>query len=66
MWAIEYGMQCYWISFSRPNNKCYKKFKIKIRDEIRFIEIPGGFNKNNLLNWIITIKPNIIYHQGSL
>lgn len=66
MWAIEYGMKCYWISFSRPNNKKYNKFKITIRDEIIFIEVPGGFDKNNLFNWIRIIRPNIIHHQGSM
>lgn len=76
-WAKNIGMNCFWISFcsvssnnsitSNSNNSFDKDFdKLYIENYFygTIIKIPGGFNTDNLYNWVKIIKPDIVHTQG--
>ena len=62
-WAYDMGMKCYWISFSSVNVD-YKQLEIITDKYGTMIHIPGGFNQDNLLNWIKLLNPKIVHTQG--
>jgi len=60
------GMKVYWLSFSTMNNKIYDKLEIIKCKYGTYINIPDGFSKNVLINWLKLLRPDIIHHQGLL
>lgn len=63
-WAKELGFKTYWISFSHVKTGIYNQLEIKTNEHGTMIHLPGGFNSQNLRNWIKLLKPTFMHTQG--
>jgi glycosyltransferase involved in cell wall biosynthesis len=65
-YAHKLGMKVYWLAFANMSNKTYDRLQIIKSKYGTYINIPDGFSKDVLLNWLKLLKPDIIHHQGLL
>ncbi|ARF10700.1 glycosyltransferase [Hokovirus HKV1] len=67
-WAHQLNMNTYWLSFTNPslNGKPFENFTIEKYPFGTFIHIPDGFSEDNLYNWLVLLKPDIVHHQGHI
>lgn len=64
-WANKIGMKSYWISFMSVNpNSEYKSLEVTVDANGTMIKVPGGFDVDNLLNWVKILNPQIVHTQG--
>lgn len=64
-WATNAGMDVYWICFANAeHNNEFSKFNLIQTEYGCIMQIPGGFNIQNVENWIKIINPDIVNHQG--
>lgn len=67
-WCYEAGMVVTWICFahSKPSDdNSFKKLNIITTPYGNIMQIPGGFEIENLKNWIKLLNPDIVHHQGN-
>ena len=65
-YASKLNMKSYWLSFSKSDNSNYEELVISKTSYGYLINIPGGFNKTNLYNWLRLLRPTLVHHQGHL
>lgn len=63
-WATNLGMKVYWLCFSKPDKRVYKKFKVIQSKRGSIIHIPGGFSEEVLYYWLKLFQPESVHQQG--
>lgn len=67
-WCYEAGMSVTWICFAHPkpsDDNSFKKLNVINTPYGNIMQIPGGFDTNNLKNWIRLLNPDLVHHQGN-
>jgi glycosyltransferase involved in cell wall biosynthesis len=69
-WALQLGIDVYWLSFVNANHQPHGTYSDTIIQDgsakAHIIHIPGGYSEETCRSWLKLIRPDFVHHQGAL